>query len=156
MYETQVGEENRFYYEIDTNDIDNAGIGSTMLKRFLKEHDFPDEDIRRASISCYEAEVNVVIHAGGKGCIEGYLKNNQLYVVLVDRGPGIEDIELAIQPGYTTATDEVRARGFGAGMGLDNIKTYTDKLVILSSGTGVKIEMVILAKAREDRSKEKE
>jgi CBS domain-containing protein/anti-sigma regulatory factor (Ser/Thr protein kinase) len=136
-----------FSYVIDTEDLDYAGEGSTLFKKFLQEQNFPAEATRRASISLYEAEVNVMIHAGGKGEIKAYLEGNQVVMVVVDHGPGIEDIDLAIQPGYTTASDEIRELGFGAGMGLANIKKYTDKLVILStSGIGVKIEMIVIAK----------
>jgi CBS domain-containing protein/anti-sigma regulatory factor (Ser/Thr protein kinase) len=136
-----------FLFNINTTDIDQAGEGSSLFKKFLQEKKFPKDATRRASISLYEAEVNVVIHAGGNGTIRAYLKGNKVYIVITDNGLGIDDIDLAVQPGFTTATDEIRERGFGAGMGLANIKKYTDKLVILSSKTGTKIEMVIVAKS---------
>lgn len=135
-----------FSYTIENQDLDNAGQGSTQFKKFLQERNFPPNATRRASIALYEAEVNVVLHAGGKGLIKAFLEKNQIYIVIVDSGPGIDDIDLAIQPGYTTATDDVREKGFGAGMGLANIIKYTDKLVILSSKNGLKMEMVIIAK----------
>jgi CBS domain-containing protein/anti-sigma regulatory factor (Ser/Thr protein kinase) len=139
--------EHSFYFPIDYKDLDNAGEGAALFKKFLKERKIPSNATRRASISLYEAEVNVILHAYGKGYIKAYLKDNRIIIVIVDHGPGIEDIDLAIQPGYTTASDEVREHGFGAGMGLANIKKYTDKLVILSNiGAGVKIEMVITSK----------
>ena len=138
-------DEHAFSYNIATEDLDTAGIGSTLFKKFIEERGFPSEAIRRASISLYEAEVNVVIHGGGKGYIRAYLEENQLSVVVNDYGPGIDDIEQALEPGYTTATDKIRERGFGAGMGLANIKKYTNKLVIVSSGNGLKIEFVIFA-----------
>ncbi|MCK5038947.1 MAG: CBS domain-containing protein [Thermoplasmata archaeon] len=133
-----------FSYDINTRDIDMAGKGSTLFKKFLQEHEVPVAETRRASISLYEAEVNVVIHGGGKGEIKGYLVNNQIFMVVVDHGPGIEDIDLAMEIGYTTATAEARKRGFGAGLGLNNIKQYSDKLIIISSSDGVKIEMVVI------------
>ncbi len=142
-----------FTYSIDLPDLDLAGEGSTLFKRFLNDNGFPDDATRRASIALYEAEVNVVIHAGGKGVIKAYLDNNQVYILVKDIGPGIDDIELAVQPGYTTASDEIRERGFGAGMGLDNIKRFTDKLIILSSSSGVKMEMVIIAKTSDVKKK---
>jgi anti-sigma regulatory factor (Ser/Thr protein kinase)/predicted transcriptional regulator len=145
---------NTFSFEIDTDDLDEAGIGSTQFKKFLQERDFPSDSIRRTSISLYEAEVNVVLHGGGKGNIKAYLMNDRVFMVVEDSGPGIEDIELAMQLGYSTASDEVRKRGFGAGMGLDNIKKYTDKLIIISSGSGVKIEMVVIAEETEQEEKE--
>jgi CBS domain-containing protein len=135
-----------FSYTIDTSDLDEAGKGSTFFKKFLLERDCPPENIRRASISLYEAEVNVVLHGGGKGFIKCYYMDGQIFMMVIDHGSGIEDIELAMQVGYTTASDEVRRRGFGAGMGLDNIKRYTDKLIIISSKAGVKIEMLVIPK----------
>lgn len=135
-----------FSYKIEDSDIDHAGIGSTLFKKFLLERNFPEEAARRASIALYEAEVNVVLHAKGRGLIKAFLEEDQVYIVIVDGGPGIDDIDLAIQPGYTTATDDVREKGFGAGMGLPNIIKYTDKLVILSSNNGLKMEMVIINK----------
>ena len=135
-----------FSFTIEDTDIDHAGKGSTLFKKFLQERNFPEEAARRASIALYEAEVNVVLHANGEGLIKAFLEKNQVYIVIVDSGPGIDDIDLAIQPGYTTATDDVREKGFGAGMGLPNIIKYTDKLVILSSSNGLKMEMVIITK----------
>jgi len=135
-----------FSYYINSLDIDQAGQGSALFKKFLQERKFPSDATRRASISLYEAEVNVVLHANGKGRIKAILTDNQISIIIVDKGPGINDIDLAMQPGYTTASDEVRERGFGAGMGLANIQKYTDKLVILSSNKGLKVEMVITAK----------
>ena len=143
-------DEKSFFYSIDTTDIDMAGTGSTIFKKFLIEKGFEKDAVRRASISLYEAEVNVVIHGGGKGYIKAYLSDDQLFVVIADYGPGIDDIEIAMQPGWTTATDEVRQKGFGAGMGLGNIKKYSDKLAIVSNvGHGVKMEIVIIAKKDE-------
>jgi len=138
-----------FAYQIDTTDIDRAGEGSTLFKKFLQKQGFPPEDARRASIALYEAEVNVVLHAYGKGRITAHLRDGQLFVVVSDSGPGIEDIEQAMKPGYSTATEEARMRGFGAGMGLANIRKYTDKLVILSGSAGLKVEMMILARDRQ-------
>ncbi|MEW5936259.1 MAG: CBS domain-containing protein [Candidatus Thermoplasmatota archaeon] len=150
--ETFVSEE-CFSYDINSTDLDLAGQGSTLFKRFLQQQGFSPEDTRRASISLYEAEVNVVLHAYGKGKIRAYLKNGQVFMLVTDAGPGIEDIELAMQPGYTTAPDEVRERGFGAGMGLDNIRKYTDKLVILSSSAGTKVEMVVVSGEKPESKK---
>ena len=135
-----------FTYSIHTTDMDRAGEGSTLFKKHLQQQGFPPDIIRRASIALYEAEVNVVIHAYGEGEIKGSIEDNQLFIMVTDNGPGIDNIELAMQPGYSTASDEVRERGFGAGMGLANIKNYTDKLVILSSENGVRMEMVLVAK----------
>jgi CBS domain-containing protein len=133
-----------FSFDIDTTDLDLAGQASTQFKKHLVAHGLPSDVIRRASIALYEAEVNVVLHGGGNGEIRTYLKDDILFIIVSDTGPGIENIELAMQPGYTTASDSVRERGFGAGMGLANIKKYSDKLVVLSSEVGVKIEMVFV------------
>ena len=142
-----ITDDHSFFHPINSTDLDNAGEGANLFKKFLQERKFPHNAIRRASISLYEAEVNVIIHAYGKGYIKAYCNGNRIIIVIVDNGPGIDDIDLAVQPGYTTASDEVREHGFGAGMGLANIKKYTDNLVILSkTGAGVKIEMVIIAK----------
>ncbi len=136
--------ENCFTYAIESEDYERAGEGSMLLKRHLIENGLPPDVIRRASISVYEAEVNVVIHAFGKGEIKAYIEDDQLYIMVTDTGPGIENVELAMKPGYSTASDEIRAKGWGAGMGLANIKKYTDKMVILSSRNGVKMEMALL------------
>jgi len=136
-----------FSFNIDSTDLDRAGEGASMFKRYLQQLKLPRALIRRASIALYEAEVNVVIHAQSKGRIKAYIKDDQIFIIVTDSGPGIDDIELAMKPGYTTATDEIRGRGFGAGMGLANIKKYTDKVVILSSEKGVKMEMVLVAEA---------
>jgi len=133
-----------FMYTIHTKDMDRAGEGSTLFKKHLQQEGLPPDIIRRASIALYEAEVNVVIHAYGEGEIKAYIEDTQLFVMITDNGPGIDNIELAMQPGYTTASDRVRERGFGAGMGLANIKKYTDKLIILSSENGVRMEMVLI------------
>jgi CBS domain-containing protein len=137
-----------FVYHINSRDLDRAGEGSTLFKSFLQKQGFPAEDARRASIALYEAEINVVLHAHGQGKIAAHLNDNQLFVVVSDKGPGIDDIEMAMQPGYSTASDDVRTRGFGAGMGLSNIKRYTDKLIILSGNAGLKMEMMIIAGQR--------
>lgn len=133
-----------FNYKIESSDLDRAGEGASIFKRYLQEHGLPKPLIRRASIALYEAEVNVVIHAGGEGRIKAFVKGDQIFINITDSGPGIDDIELAMQPGFTTATDAIRGRGFGAGMGLANIKKYTDKVVILSSKKGVNMEMVLV------------
>lgn len=136
--------ENCFTFVIDSDDYERAGEGSTLFKRHLIECGLPPEVIRRASIALYEAEVNVVIHAHGKGEIKAYIEEDSLYIMITDSGPGIENVEMAMKPGYSTASDEIRSKGWGAGMGLANIKKYTDKMIILSSSNGVKMEMTLL------------
>ncbi len=149
QYKTRI-----FSFVIENPDIDHAGQGSTLFKKFLQERSFPTEATRRASIALYEAEVNVVLHANGIGIIKALIDEEQVYIIIKDDGPGIDDIDMAVQPGYTTATDEVREHGFGAGMGLANIIKYTDKLVLLSSKNGLKVEMVIIVKDETEQKKE--
>ena len=133
-----------FTYRIDTSDSEQAGEGSQLFKKLLIKRNLPSSIIRRATIALYEAEVNVVIHANGKGEIKAYFKDEHLFILVSDEGPGIDNIKLAMEPGYSTAVDAIREKGWGAGMGLANIKKYTDKVIILSSENGVKMEMVIL------------
>jgi len=142
-------DEHSFSYFINTTNIEEAGTGSTLFKKFLEERNFPQEAVRRASISVYEAEVNVVIHGEGKGYIRAYMAEDHLVVSIDDSGPGIDNIEQAMQPGYTTASDRIREQGFGAGMGLDNIQKYADNLAIISSEMGLKVEINIIPKKKE-------
>ncbi|MCS7233706.1 MAG: CBS domain-containing protein [Synergistetes bacterium] len=137
--------ENRasFKYEINTSSIMEAGEGTTFLKKVLEKRNYPKPFIRRVSVGTYEAEVNVVIHAGGKGLILAFFDENSVVVLVRDWGPGIEDVDLAMKEGYTTAPDYIREFGFGAGMGLPNMRRVADRLIILSQvGKGTKVEMV--------------
>ncbi|SHH56569.1 CBS domain-containing protein [Thermosipho atlanticus] len=132
-----------FYFKIDYFDINTVGIGAAQLKRFLLDKGYDEKFVRRIAISVYEAEANVVIHSGSTGEIYCFLEENSVVVRVEDRGKGIENIELAMKEGYSTAPDYVRELGFGAGMGLPNIKRYADKMVVLSEkGKGVIVEMV--------------
>ncbi len=136
-----------FLYLIDNQDVTAAGEGSALLKNYLKEKGFSDIIVRKISISTYEAEVNVVIHGGGWGRIAASITSDSVVVFVEDSGAGIEDIEKAMRPGYSTATEYIRSLGFGAGMGLANIKRFTDKLVITSEkNQGVKLEMLFWLK----------
>ena len=139
-----LGDEQCYFYIIENSDLDTAGTGAADLKKFLQARDYSKEIIQKVSISVYEAEVNVVIHAGGEGMIKLYLTPDIIFTFVEDHGPGISDLELAMKEGYTTASDEVREHGFGAGMGLPNMKKYADKLVVLSDAKGTKIEMIFL------------
>lgn len=116
-------------YEIDGNDFNAAGSASSDVKKILKQIGLDPEIIRRVAIAMYEGEINMVIHAnGGKASVE--ITPEIISIVLKDNGPGIENIELAMKEGYSTASEEARNLGFGAGMGLPNIKKYTDELEI--------------------------
>jgi anti-sigma regulatory factor (Ser/Thr protein kinase)/predicted transcriptional regulator len=137
-----LGDEQCFFFYIDDHDLDSAGTGAANLKKFLKNRNYTQDIIQKVSIAVYEAEVNVVIHAGGNGKIKVYMTPDIILAFVEDNGPGISDLELAMKEGWTTATDEIREHGFGAGMGLPNMKKYADKLVVLSDSKGTRIEML--------------
>lgn len=132
-----------FTYKVDGSDFTSAGQASVLLKKNLRQLGIPTEIIRRASIAMYEGEINMVIHAkGGQATVS--VDENQIVIVLADQGPGIKDIEQAMQEGFSTATDNIRSLGFGAGMGLPNMKRYSDSLDINSVvGEGTTITMKI-------------
>ena len=130
-------------YEIDGDNFNAAGDASTAVKRVLKKLRLPPQIVRRAVVCMYEGEINMVIHANG-GEITVEITPEKVRMVLDDVGPGIPDIELAMQAGYSTAPDEVRNLGFGAGMGLPNMKKYTDDMEIVTKlGVGTKITMEV-------------
>jgi serine/threonine-protein kinase RsbT len=130
-------------YEIAGKDFRNAGSISSKVKEILKELGFDPAFVRGVAIASYEAEMNVVCHAD-KGMLHFAILPDALKIVVEDEGPGIADIELAMQEGYSTAPAEIREMGFGAGMGLPNIKKNTDELNISSQvGKGTKVEMII-------------
>ena len=130
-------------YEVPGNDFARAGEASGHIKSMLKELGFAPAMIRRVAITTYEAEINMVIHAGGGRCYADIF-DDRIRIVMKDEGNGIADVDLAMQEGYSTATDDVRNLGFGAGMGLPNIKTYSDRLKIdteVGVGTTLTIEI---------------
>ncbi len=132
-----------FHFDVDGNDFTSAGEASVQVKKILRRIGIDAETIRRVSIAMYEAEINMVIHAGG-GVADLYITPDCIKLVMTDTGPGIADIELAMREGYSTAPDNIRSLGFGAGMGLPNIKRYTDELKIESEvGKGTKITMSV-------------
>ena len=119
----------RLDYVVPGDDFTRAGEASGNVKVQLKKLGFDPSVIRNVVIALYEGEINMVIHAGG-GQIDVSIDPDQIRMVLTDHGPGIPDVALAMQEGYSTAPDNVRALGFGAGMGLPNIKKYTDEMRI--------------------------
>jgi len=130
-----------YTFKIDGNDFASAGMVSTRVKAILKSIGYEPEIIRRAAISIYEAEMNVVMHAR-KAEVTLTASDKEIYIIVIDEGKGIGDIDLAMQEGYSTATEEQRALGFGAGMGLPNIKKNADKLDINSVvDVGTRIEI---------------
>ncbi|MBU1298573.1 MAG: ATP-binding protein [Bacteroidetes bacterium] len=130
-------------FKIEGSNFINAGKASTEIKTILKQLGINSETIRRVAIASYEAEMNVVMYAR---CAEFVLEINpkQIKIVASDEGPGISDVELAMREGYSTSTDEMREMGFGAGMGLPNIKKNSDVFNIESVvGKGTKLEIII-------------
>ena len=118
-----------FRYMIDGDDFTRAGEASSSVKNKLKMLGLSTDVIRRVAIAMYEGEINMVIHADG-GRITVTVSDTEITMVLSDTGPGIPDVEQAMQEGYSTAREEVRSLGFGAGMGLPNMKRYTDEMRI--------------------------
>ena len=132
-----------FHYDIDGDDFTSAGEASVQTKKKLRQMGFAPEVIRKVSIAMYEGEINMVVHAGG-GEADVYVYPDMVKIVLADHGPGIPDIDLAMQEGYSTAPDNIRALGFGAGMGLPNMKRYSEDLKIESTvGVGTTVTMVV-------------
>lgn len=130
-------------YGISPEDFTRAGEASSDVKKKLKQMGVGPEAIRKVAIAMYEGEINMVIHANG-GEIRVEITPEKIVMVLDDVGPGIPDVDLAMQAGYSTAPDEVRSLGFGAGMGLPNMKKYTDEMEIETHlGVGTKITMVV-------------
>lgn len=130
-------------YPISADDFTRAGEASSDVKRKLKQMGVSPEAVRKVAIAMYEGEINMVIHANG-GEIRVDITPEKIIMILDDVGPGIPDVNLAMQAGYSTAPDEIRSLGFGAGMGLPNMKKYTDEMNIETEiGVGTKITMVV-------------
>ena len=130
-----------FHFNVDGENFTSAGQASVQIKKNLRQLGLPPEIIRRVSIAMYEGEINMVIHAGG-GHAEGRVNEETIESILEDNGPGIADINQAMQAGFSTAPDNIRSLGFGAGMGLPNMKRYTDHMEIESEvGKGTRITM---------------
>jgi serine/threonine-protein kinase RsbT len=118
-------------FELREGDFTMAGRASSKIKKMLNQLNVEPKSIKRIVVAIYEAEVNVVAHSfGGEMIVQ--INDNSIEVELVDRGPGIENIEKAMEAGFTTASKKLREMGFGAGMGLPNIKKNTDELKITS------------------------
>lgn len=140
----------RFQFNIDGEDFTSAGKASVQVKKLLRQLDFDADTIRRVSVAMYEGEINMVIHADG-GAADVLVWDDGVEVVLADRGPGIPDIELAMKEGYSTAKDNIRALGFGAGMGLPNMKRYSDEMqidTVLGEGTTVTMRFRVATQGR--------
>ena len=134
-----------FHFVVDGEDFTSAGQASIKVKKNLRQLGISPETIRKVSIAMYEGEINMVIHAGG-GEIDVEITEDKINMVLSDKGPGIADISLAMKEGYSTAPDNIRSLGFGAGMGLPNMKKYSDSFEIeteLGVGTTLKLSVNI-------------
>lgn len=134
------------HYDVSGNDFTCAGEASGKIKKTLKELGYPNSTVRNVAIAVYEGEINMVIHAGG-GVIDAVIEPECISLVLTDHGPGIPNVELAMKEGWSTAPENVRQLGFGAGMGLPNIKKYTDEMVIETTvGKGTTIRLKVFVK----------
>ena len=120
-----------YHFEVIPGDFSHAGEASTQFKKKLKKMQIPPAVIRRITIAMYEGEINMVIHANG-GVIDAGIDPDEVTLVLADEGPGIEDIDQAMQEGFSTASPDARSLGFGAGMGLPNMKKSSDTIHIES------------------------
>ena len=134
-----------FRYEIPGDDFTRAGEASSSVKNKLKQLGLDSDVIRKVAIAMYEGEINMVIHADG-GEITVTVTDSGITMVLADTGPGIPDVEQAMQEGWSTARAEVRSLGFGAGMGLPNMKKYTDEMqidTVIGKGTTITMKVSI-------------
>ncbi len=135
-----------FRFTVDGDDFTSAGQASVQVKKNLRQLGIDAEIIRRISIAMYEGEINMVIHAGG-GEAEVRVHEDYIEIVLSDSGPGIKNIDEAMREGFSTAPDQIRSLGFGAGMGLPNMKRYSDDMQITSEvGVGTTVIMRVNCK----------
>ncbi len=133
----------RFHFDVDGDDFSSAGAASVEVKKRLRQLGFAPDVIRRVAIAMYEGEINMVIHADG-GVVDVEVGDEDITMILADRGPGIENVEKAMQEGFSTARDNIRSLGFGAGMGLPNMKKYTDDMRIETEiGVGTTVIMKV-------------
>ena len=133
----------KLHFDVSGDDFTRAGEASGKVKSKLKQLGIAPDAVRRVAIALYEGEINLVIHAGG-GEIDVEISADDIKMTLTDEGPGIADVEKAMTEGYSTATENIRSLGFGAGMGLPNMKRYTDIMKIDTKiGEGTKIFMQI-------------
>lgn len=133
----------KLHFDVDGNEYTTAGEASSKVKEVLKKIGVNPRIIRKIAIAMYEAEINMVIHADG-GTIDVDILPDKIYICLKDVGPGIPDIDLAMQEGYSTAGEDARKLGFGAGMGLPNMKKFADDLKITSVvGQGTTVEITV-------------
>jgi len=140
-------------FPVEGGNFEAAGQVSSNIKAVLKRLNLPKEIIRRAALVAYESEINIVSYAL-QGRIKLAVTDKEVFVEAIDEGPGIEDIELAMQAGYSTANERIREMGFGAGMGLTNINTYSDLFTIASEvGKGTHLRMIVKIDGRDNEHK---
>ena len=133
----------KMQFEIQGGDFSAAGEASSEVKKTLKQLNIPPQTLRRIAVALYESEVNVVAHAF-RGTMTVEISPARIWVQLQDEGPGIPDIDKAMEEGFSTASDKVREMGFGAGMGLPNIKKNSDEMHLTSTpGTGTTLEIIV-------------
>lgn len=123
-------------YEVARDDYANAGRVSSQVKQYLSSLGVSSDVLRRIAVACYEAEINMIIHAWGGAINLNVTDDGVIQLIFKDVGPGITDLEKALTPGWSTASEEARFFGFGAGMGLVNIKRVSDEFDIVSSEEG--------------------
>ena len=132
-----------FKYDVDGDDFTSAGEASTDMKQKLRKMGINSDHIRRCAICMYEGEINMVIHANG-GIVEVHVCENNVKMILKDTGPGITDIDKAMSEGFSTATNSIRELGFGAGMGLPNMKKNSDEITVESvPGVGTTVTIIV-------------
>ena len=136
----------KLHYDVTADDFTRAGAASGDVKRTLKQLGVSPATTRNVAVAMYEGEINMVIHAGG-GEIDVEITEDAIHMVLADHGPGIENVELAMKEGYSTAPDNIRSLGFGAGMGLPNIKKYSDEFRLDTElGVGTTLYLTVYMK----------
>ncbi len=128
-------------YSVAQYDFANAGKASSSIKEHLKQLGVDPQVLRRIAVACYESEINLIIHAYGGDIILDVFDDGTIQLIFKDEGPGIEDIEKAMTPGFSTASEKARSMGFGAGMGLPNIKRVSDEFDIQSSSEGTTLTL---------------
>lgn len=132
-----------YHYEVPGDDVTRAGEASGAIKSTLKKLGFDPGVVRKVAIAMYEGEINLVIHGGG-GVIDVDIDGEKVTMVLADHGPGIPDVAKAMEEGWSTASERARSLGFGAGMGLPNMKKNTDEMTVDSTvGVGTTVTMVV-------------
>ncbi len=136
-------------YHVMKNDFENAGHASTEIKKRLKSAQVHPQIIRRAAIASYELEMNLVVHSDG-GTLTAEYTSDTLTITVQDTGPGIENVEEALEAGYSTASEWIRSLGFGAGMGLPNVKSVADTFEITSSAEGTVVQVTIGLQSEEE------